>query len=654
MSIILLCDNKFQDVALKANHIPKKQNKEQDSSKINNDKIKNRKKYSTKFDSQLINKDIKYNIPEKNEDISYLEKYCTNFNKLAVLDKIDCLIGRENEIQRTIEILCRRRKNNALLVGEPGVGKTAIVEGLALKIIKQEVPKVLHNSVIYSLDTGNLLAGTKYRGDFEDRLKKILKEIENRSEVILFIDEIHNIIGAGSTNSGALDASNLLKPVFARGGLRCIGSTTFAEFHKYFERDMALVRRFQKIIIQEPDEEESIKILNGIKHYYENYHNVKYDDSAIKSAVSLSIRYIHDRYLPDKAIDLIDEVGARKSFNGNIITKQDIEKLVSSIVNIPDISVSNSQLSHLKDLEKNLKDEIFGQEVAINKLCSSMKLSHAGLVQNNRPIGSYLFAGASGVGKTQLAKSLAKFYNMKLLQFDMSEFSEGHALSKLIGSPPGYSGFEQGGHLTNKVDKHRYSVVLFDEIDKAHQEVINVLMQIMDKGFITDSTGKEVNFTHTIVILTTNIGSNNDHKNSIGFNSTNENIEIQEINNSFPRELLDRLDSVIVFNKLNNNIMQQIVKKSLSELYKQLESRNVTISLDDNIIKYLTKKCEINKNGARILNRIIDDEIKQPIADEILIGNLQNGGKIEISINNKDNVLKFNVLENKCCEELST
>ena len=578
-----------------------------------------------------------------------LDTYCVNLNVKARDGNIDCLVGRQNEIQRTIEILCRRRKNNALLVGEPGVGKTAIAEGLALRIEKGDVPDVLKQSVVYSLDIGSVVAGTKYRGDFEERIKKIFTELKARPEIILFIDEIHTIIGAGSTTSGALDASNLLKPAFAKGELRCIGSTTFREYHNYFEKDMALVRRFQKIIVDEPDEQTTINILQGLKGYYEKHHKVKYNDAALSAAVILSVRYINDRHLPDKAIDLMDEAGARKNIKNMpdstpIVTVKDIEELVSTIANIPNLSVSASDIVGLRDLEGNLKNYIFGQDEAVAKLVASIKLSRAGLKKNTRPTGCYLFAGTTGVGKTELAKQLAKFCNMELIQLDMSEFSEKHSMSRLLGSPPGYTGFDQGGQLTEEVDKYQYSVVLFDEIEKAHSEILNLLLQIMDEGTITDNTGKEVNFSHTIIILTTNLGSEAATKTPMGFSrsdySKKHNASLEAINLVFTPELRNRLDSIIIFNPLDDKIINMIIEKNLKELAAQLIERDVQISVNQSVTKYLANNCLAQENGARILDRIIDNTLKQPIADEILFGKLQNGGSVSITAT-KAGDLKF-------------
>ena len=586
---------------------------------------------------------------DKPQDESELAKYCVNLNKRANTDSIDCLIGRQNEIQRTIEILCRRKKNNAILVGEPGVGKTAIAEGMAIRIIKNDVPELLKNAVIYSLDIGSLVAGTKFRGDFEERIKNLLESLKNDENAILFIDEIHTIIGAGSTTTGALDASNLLKPALAKGELRCIGSTTFKEYHNHFEKDAALVRRFQKVVITEPDEEESLQILQGLKGYYEKHHNVTYTDSALKAAINLSERYINDKHLPDKAIDLIDEAGARGKIEQTnkkkiTITEKNIEELLSSILNIPKISVESDDITQLKQLSTNLQNCIFGQDEAIDSLCASIKLSRAGLRKGTRPTGCYLFAGSTGVGKTELAKQLANFCNMKLLKFDMSEFAENSSLSKLLGSAPGYVGFDQGGMLSSEVDKYPYSVVLFDEIEKAHPEIFNLLLQIMDEGTLTDSTGKHINFTHTMIILTTNVIAEKE-KASIGFNEqkTLNNapaINMDAINEQFSPEFRSRLDNIILFNPIDG-IVDKIVSKNLKELAAQLADKKVRLTITNAVKKHFAENCFNASNGARELDRLIDSKIKQAIADEILFGKLKNGGTASVDFSKKTQEITF-------------
>jgi len=593
-------------------------NEESEASIKSNDTYKSKNKNISKETSDsehTIETLVKTRIQKaKNKNTSSeLDNYCVNLNLKAQNGTIDCLIGRQKEIQRTIEILCRRRKNNALLVGEPGVGKTAIAEGLALRITQGEVPDVLKHSIIYSLEIGSLVAGAKYRGDFEEKIKKMLNEIKSRPEVILFIDEIHTIIGAGSTTSASLDASDLLKPSFARGEIKCIGSTTFKEYHNYFEKDMALVRRFQKIVVTEPDEEGTIKILKGLKKSYEEHHKVTYDDSALSAAVILSERYINDRHLPDKAIDLMDEAGARKAItnlplNLRIVTARDIEELIASISNIPNIESVSGDIKQLQELENNLKNYIFGQDEAIFQLCASIKLSRAGLKKIERPTGCYLFAGCTGVGKTELAKLLAKFNNMELIKFDMSEYSESSSVAKLLGSPPGYVGFSEGGLLTDEVDKYPYAVVLFDEIEKAHPDILNILLQIMDEGNLTDNTGKSINFTHTVIILTTNLGSESSSRTPIGFGShDNRKAQsgLESIHQIFTPELRNRLDKIIIFNPINNKIIHMIIEKNLKELKDQLAQRNVGISISKSVNLYLAKNSMAEKNGARILDRII-------------------------------------------------
>ncbi len=597
----------------------------------------------------------KEQLEDKPEPKDKLEKYCINLNKKATKNNIDVLIGRKNEIQRTIEILCRRKKNNAILIGEPGVGKTAIAEGLANRIVNNDVPEVLKDAVIYSLDMGTLLAGTKFRGDFEERIKNLLDELKKNTNAILFIDEIHTMIGAGSTTTGAMDASNLLKPALAKGELRCIGSTTFKEYHNNFEKDMALVRRFQKIVITEPDQEATMEILNGLKSYYEKHHNVKYSDAALKAAIELSERFIHDRHLPDKAIDLIDEAGARskminKSKKQATIVEKDIEELLTSIINIPSIRVASNDIQHLKHLSKNLKEHIFGQDEAIEALCASIKLSRAGLMKGTRPTGCYMFAGPTGVGKTELAKQLAVLNNMKLLKYDMSEFSEASSSSKLLGSAPGYVGFDQGGMLTDEVDKFPYSVVLFDEIEKANPEIFNLLLQIMDEGKLTDSTGKHINFTHTIIILTTNLVAKA-KKSAIGFDSGEDKkekkdkkkvpeMDMSAFNEYFKPEFRSRLDKIILFNPIEN-IIDKIVAKNIKELASQLADKKVRLKTTAAVKKHFVENCFSNKSGARELNHAIDNELKQNIAEEMLFGKLKNGGVVEIDFCKKEQKLEF-------------
>ena len=574
-----------------------------------------------------------------------MSTYCVNLNKKALSGEIDMLIGREEEIQRTIEILCRRQKNNAILVGEPGVGKTAIAEGLALRIVRKDVPSILEKAIIYALDLGALVAGTRYRGDFEERMKSLIDEFKESQNSILFIDEIHTMIGAGVTSGGSMDASNLLKPALARGEIRCIGSTTFKEFRNHFEKDMALVRRFQKVLINEPTEEETIKILHGLKPYYEKHHEVKYQDDAIDAAVNLSERYITDRHLPDKAIDLIDEAGARKKVlnsKSKVVTAKDVEEMVAMITHLPVMMISVDDTKKLKKLEFTLNSVVFGQDKAISELCSSIKLAMAGLRSPERPAGCYVFAGSTGVGKTELAKQLAKCCSMNLVRFDMSEYAEAHAISRLIGTPPGYVGFDQGGLLTEAVAKSPYSIILFDEIEKAHHEIYSLLLQIMDHGKLTDSTGKSVNFAHSIIIFTTNCGAG-DNSIKIGFNdgdyrSANA---TEAINAMFSPEFRSRLDNVIIFNPLDDNIIRKIIEKNISDLAGQLADRGVKITIDNSVATYLLNNGFDRKRGARTLSRIIDVEIKEKIAEEILFGKLKKGGEVSVKYENSNITFDF-------------
>ncbi|MGB4191151.1 MAG: AAA family ATPase [Rickettsiales bacterium] len=585
-----------------------------------------------------------------------LEKYCINLTKLALDKKIDPLIGRDEEVERAIEVLCRRSKNNPLLVGEPGVGKTAIAEGLALYLITKSAPLALKASEIYSLDMGALIAGTKYRGDFEERLKQIINKIQELPFAILFIDEIHIVIGAGSNNTGALDASNLLKPMLARGTLRCIGATTFKEYQNHFEKDAALARRFQKIVINEPTEQVAIKMLQGLKSFYENHHNVEYTDMAIEAAVVLSSRYINDRRLPDKAIDVIDEAGAHSKLNRKdskqklIITEDDIDNIIAKITRVPSNIISKDDTEKVLSLENILKSHIFGQDKAIEELVDSIKLEKAGLRDHNKPIGCYLFYGPPGVGKTKLAKCLSAALSMELLRFDMSEYMESHSISKLIGSPPGYVGHDQGGLLTDDVRKHPYSVVLIDEVEKAHPDIQNILLQVMDYGTLTDSNGISVNFCNTIIIMTTNAGASSLNKQAIGFNQnkqthSNDRESNENLNASFSPEFRNRLDAIIEFNPLSHDVIIQIVDEYLQNLALLLKARNITIEVEPQVKEYL---CDIGAgtySGARELERIIDKKIKQALADEILEGRIKRGGEINIKFDNIKGEVKFECLE---------
>ncbi len=574
-----------------------------------------------------------------------LEMYCVDLNKKAAEGKIDPLIGRDIEIERTIQILCRRSKNNPLYVGDPGVGKTAIAEGLARRIINRDVPDILEGSVIFSLDMGALLAGTRYRGDFEERLKGVLKELEKLDNSILFIDEIHTVIGAGATSGGSMDASNLLKPSLSSGNIRCIGSTTYKEFRSYFEKDRALLRRFQKIDVIEPTIEDSIKILKGLKIYYEDFHNIQYTMEAIKAAVKLSSKYINDRKLPDKAIDVIDEVGAAQklipeSRRRKTVGVKDIETIVAKIARIPPKSVSKDDINNLKELSNKLKSVVYGQDDAIEALSNSIKLSRAGLREPEKPIGCYLFSGPTGVGKTEVAKQLADILGVELLRFDMSEYTERHTISRLIGAPPGYVGFDQGGLLTDAVDQNPHSVILLDEIEKAHPDLYNILLQVMDHGKLTDHSGKSVNFRNIILILTTNAGASEMNKHSIGFErglKTDE--DHKAIKQLFTPEFRNRLDSIITFSSLNIDIIKMVVEKFVAQLESQLAERGVVIELSSKAKEWVGLNGFDSLMGARPLSRFIQENIKVPITEEILFGTLSKGGVIKIELIN--NTLDF-------------
>ncbi len=577
-----------------------------------------------------------------------LTLYCTNLNKRAEEGRTDILIGREIEIERTVEILCRRTKNNPLFVGEPGVGKTAIAEGLALRITRGDVPKVLKNAIIFSLDMGALLAGTRYRGDFEERLKSIIKGIEKLPHAILFIDEIHTIIGAGATSSGSLDAGNLLKPALAKGSLRCIGSTTYREYRSYFEKDRALVRRFQKIDIEEPSVENTIKILRGLKPYYETHHNVRYTNAAIKAAVELSQRYIHDRKLPDKAIDIIDEAGAHQMLlpeakRRKAITTKDIEEIVAKIARIPSKSISADDTKKLENLESDLKKVVFGQDKAIEALGSAIKMSRAGLRKQGRPVGCYLFSGPTGVGKTELALQLSKQMSMNLVRFDMSEYMEPHSVSKLIGAPPGYVGFDQGGIMTDAIDKTPHTVLLLDEIEKAHHDIYNILLQVMDYGKLTDHNGKSINFANVILIMTTNAGASEMNKAAFGFNAPARTGEDKEaIKRIFTPEFRNRLDAVIPFERLSPALVESVVDKFILHMEEQLADRRVRIEITPEVRKYLAKEGYDDQQGARPLERIIEQKIKKPLAGEILFGKLSKGGRVKVIM--KDGQPDFEIM----------
>jgi ATP-dependent Clp protease ATP-binding subunit ClpA len=578
---------------------------------------------------------------------SALAKYCVDLNVKAREGEIDPLIGRSHEVERCIQVLCRRRKNNPLLVGDPGVGKTAIAEGLARKIVASEVPEVLSETTIYSLDMGALLAGTRYRGDFEERLKAVVTELEDHPDAVLFIDEIHTVIGAGATSGGAMDASNLLKPALQGGKLRTMGSTTYKEFRQHFEKDRALSRRFQKIDVNEPSVPDTIKILKGIKPYFEEHHGVKYTADAIKSAVELSARYMNDRKLPDKAIDVIDEAGAAQhlvaeSKRRKTIGTKEIENVVAKIARIPPKNVSKDDAEVLKDLEKTLKRVVFGQNNAIDALSSAIKLARAGLREPEKPIGNYLFAGPTGVGKTEVAKQLASTLGVELLRFDMSEYMEKHAVSRLIGAPPGYVGFDQGGQLTDGVDQHPHCVLLLDEIEKAHPDVYNILLQVMDHGTLTDHNGRTVDFRNVILIMTSNAGAAEQAKAAIGFGrDRREGEDTAAIERTFTPEFRNRLDAVISFAPLPKEVILQVVEKFVLQLEAQLMDRNVTIELTRAAAEWLGNKGYDEKMGARPLGRVIQEHIKKPLAEELLFGKLSKGGVVKVAVKDKELVLKL-------------
>ncbi len=572
------------------------------------------------------------------EKTDALSLYCVNLNKKAESGKTDILVGREEEVDRTVQILARRTKNNPLYVGEAGVGKTAIAEGLALRIVRGEVPAVLRTAVIFSLDMGSLLAGTRYRGDFEERMKAVIKEIEKIPAAILFIDEIHTIIGAGSTSGGALDACNLLKPALARGGFRCIGSTTYKEYKSSIEKDRALARRFQKIDVAEPTIENTIKILRGLKPYYEEHHSVRYTNGAIKAAVELSARYIPDRKLPDKAIDVLDEAGAAQmlvpeSKRKKTITNKEVEDIVAKIARMPAKTISMDDAETLRNLEKNLKLVVFGQDKAIETLAAAIKMSRAGLREEEKPIGNYLFTGPTGVGKTEVAQQLAVLMGMELHRFDMTEYMEKHAVSRLIGAPPGYVGFDQGGLLTDAVDKTPFCVILLDEIEKAHPDVYNILLQVMDYGRLTDSNGKEVNFRNAIIIMTSNAGASDAARAPVGFMKVDRAGEDKDaINRAFTPEFRNRLDSIVAFEHLTPEVVANVVNKFIFRLESQLADRNVTIQLDDKARKWLVDRGYERANGARPMARLISEKIKKPLADEVLFGKLSKGGTVKVTV----------------------
>jgi len=567
-----------------------------------------------------------------------LEAYCVDLNEKSRNGKIDPLIGRHAEVERAIQILCRRTKNNPLLVGDPGVGKTAIAEGLARKIVNHEVPEVLEGATIYSLDMGALLAGTRYRGDFEERLKQVVKELETHDNAILFIDEIHTVIGAGATSGGAMDASNLLKPALASGSLRCMGSTTYKEYRQHFEKDRALARRFQKIDVNEPTVEDTIKILKGLKTSYEGHHKLRYTDAALRTAVELSARYMTDRKLPDKAIDVIDEAGASQmllpeSKRKKVIGQKEVEAVIAKMARIPAKSVSKSDTEGLRALETDLNRVVFGQSSAIEQVSAAMKLARAGLRDPQKPIGAFLFSGPTGVGKTEVAKQLASTLGIEMLRFDMSEYMERHTVSRLIGAPPGYVGHDQGGLLTDAVDQHPHAVVLLDEIEKAHPDVYNILLQVMDNGMLTDAVGKKVDFRNTILIMTTNAGAADNARASIGFGRGKvEGEDDKAIQRLFAPEFRNRLDAIVAFKALDSETIKSVVTKFIIQLEAQPADRNITIELTDEAADWLAKNGFDELYGARPLARVIQEHIKKPLADDILFGRLTRGGHVKVTL----------------------
>jgi ATP-dependent Clp protease ATP-binding subunit ClpA len=576
-----------------------------------------------------------------------LEAYCVDLNEKARNGKIDPLIGRHAEVERSIQILCRRTKNNPLLVGDPGVGKTAIAEGLARKIVNHEVPDVLADATIYSLDMGALLAGTRYRGDFEERLKQVVKELETHDNAVLFIDEIHTVIGAGATSGGAMDASNLLKPALASGTLRCMGSTTYKEYRQHFEKDRALARRFQKIDVNEPTVDDTIKILKGLKTSYEGHHKLRYTDAAIRTAVELSARYMTDRKLPDKAIDVIDEAGASQmllpeSKRKKVIGQKEVEAVIAKMARIPPKSVSKSDTESLRELQADLNRVVFGQESAIEQVSAAMKLARAGLRDPQKPIGAFLFSGPTGVGKTEVAKQLASTLGIEMLRFDMSEYMERHTVSRLIGAPPGYVGHDQGGLLTDAVDQHPHAVVLLDEIEKAHPDVYNILLQVMDNGQLTDAVGKKVDFRNVILIMTTNAGAADNARAAIGFGRGKvEGEDEKAIQRLFAPEFRNRLDSIVAFKALDAETIKSVVTKFVMQLEAQLADRNITIELTDEAADWLAKNGFDELYGARPLARTIQEHIKKPLADDILFGRLVRGGHVKVEL--KDGKIAFDV-----------
>ncbi|MFK7839856.1 MAG: ATP-dependent Clp protease ATP-binding subunit ClpA [Bdellovibrionales bacterium] len=608
-------------------------------------------KVPSQSDASKTPRGVDENDPEEiKAGAEALDAYCVNLNEKAADGKIDPLIGRDKELERAIQVLCRRSKNNPLFVGDPGVGKTAIAEGLALRIINKETPEVLEDATIFSLDMGSLLAGTRYRGDFEERIKAVLKELENIDGAVLFIDEIHTVIGAGATSGGAMDASNLLKPALSNGSLKCMGSTTYKEYRNHFEKDRALVRRFQKIDVYEPSIDDAIAILKGLRPHYQEYHGVEYTDKAIEAAVKLSDKYMGERKLPDKAIDIIDEVGAAQMLvpaeqRKTTIDEADIEGVVAAIARIPAASMTKDDKAALKNLERDLKTMVYDQDIAIDTLCDSIKLARAGLRDPEKPIGSYLFSGPTGVGKTEVAKQLSKTMGIELIRFDMSEYMERHSVSRLIGTPPGYVGFEQGGLMTDKIDQHPHCVLLLDEIEKAHPDLFNILLQVMDYGKLTDNNGKTIDFRNVILIMTTNAGAADIAKTPIGFgreigDGQDSYADNEAITKTFAPEFRNRLDAIVPFQNLTIKTVEKVVEKFVAQLEGQLADKNVQIDLSNKARKYLAKEGYDPAMGARPLSRVIQEQIKRPLAEEILFGKLEKGGLVIVDLG-KDDKLEF-------------
>lgn len=595
---------------------------------------------SSRIDSEEPGPQQELDDEQEVKQESYLERFCTDLNSRALAGKIDPLIGREYEVERTAQILCRRRKNNPLLVGEAGVGKTAIAEGLAWRITQGDVPQVMRDARIYSLDMGGLLAGTKYRGDFEKRFKALLKELGEQEHAILFIDEIHTIVGAGAASGGVMDASNLLKPLLSSGELKCIGSTTYQEFKNIFEKDRALVRRFQKIDVQEPSVADTTRILQGLRDRYEEHHGIRFTQPALRAAAELSARYINDRHLPDKAIDVMDEAGARQrllapSKRKKTINVGDIESVIARIARVPTQTISRNDQNMLSQLSRNLKMVVFGQDHAIDSMVDAIQLNRSGLGGDDKPVGSFLFAGPTGVGKTEVTQQLAKAMGVELLRYDMSEYMERHAVSRLIGAPPGYVGYEQGGLLTDAVIKHPYSVVLLDEIEKAHPDIFNILLQVMDNGMLTDNNGRQADFRNVVLVMTTNAGVQETVRKSIGFQQQDHSTDaLGEINKVFTPEFRNRLDGIVWFNHLDTNVILQVVDKFICELQAQLDRKGVSLEVSQAAQEWLAERGYDKAMGARPMSRVIEEQVKKPLARELLFGQLTKGGKVQVDLRN--------------------